>query len=270
MVDCATSATEHRADNALRAQSWFTDSDKRAVSTAFDERETGHLRALAVTALHSLFVHLHGRAPKTLLDVGCGSGEGLAYAQHLDPELRMSGIDPAAEAISAARRRNPQATLHNIDAGALTADLIDPPEIALIHLCLGLWPEPAQGLTAIMDVMPPESVLYIVDVNRADEPNAFDAARTHAERSYLVDQYRAAYLPNELQQLLSAASALTERKLQTHVAADGLAGFPFGSIEQIALLNSPTFQKALRGVSRQQRHNGAPLRPLHAWVWPES
>ena len=115
-----------------------------------------------------------------------------------------------------------------------------------------------------------DTVLYIVDVNRADEPNAFDAARTHAERSYLVDQYRAAYLPNELQQLLSAASALTERKLHTHVAADGLAGFPFGSIEQIALLNSPTFQKALRGVSRQQRHNGAPLRPLHAWVWPES
>ena len=269
MVDDAKNATDRRRDAANRAQSWFTDSDKHAVSTAFDERETSHLRTLAVATVYSLFKHLYGRAPKTFLDVGCGTGEGLAYARRLDPNLRTTGIDPVPQAIAAARHLNAEATLHCIDAEGLTVNLIDPPEITLIHLCLGLWSQPTRGLIAIMNTMPPESMLYIVDLNRADRRNALDAARNNAERTYLTDQYHAAYAPGELSRLLLTTSACLNRRFHAHVEANGFAGFPFGSIEQIALLNSGGFQKALRAVSRQQSRSGLPLRPLHAWIWPE-
>lgn len=48
----------------------------------------------------------------SVLDVGCGTGRGLAELNNFDPSLDLHGIDPAEALLELARRKVPSATLH--------------------------------------------------------------------------------------------------------------------------------------------------------------
>ncbi len=47
---------------------------------------------------------------RTVLDVGCGSGDNLAALAHSMPDLELSGVDVSAEALALAARRAPSRT----------------------------------------------------------------------------------------------------------------------------------------------------------------
>jgi SAM-dependent methyltransferase len=53
---------------------------------------------------------------KTVLDVGCGSGDNLAGLAQSFPSLELSGVDVSAEALALAVQRVPHATLRKLDA----------------------------------------------------------------------------------------------------------------------------------------------------------
>jgi 2-polyprenyl-3-methyl-5-hydroxy-6-metoxy-1,4-benzoquinol methylase len=52
-----------------------------------------------------------GRAPKSLIDIGCGNGHTLAYLHKHWPETKYTGLDLSSEAIRIARKKAPFATL---------------------------------------------------------------------------------------------------------------------------------------------------------------
>src|SRR5690242_20657849 len=53
---------------------------------------------------------------KTLLDVGCGSGENLAGLAEAFPNLALTGVDFSAEALTMAAKRVPSAKLQQLNA----------------------------------------------------------------------------------------------------------------------------------------------------------
>ncbi len=269
-----------------RAQSWFARDDRRDVSTTFDDRETAASRRLTA----ALGLRLHG-AVRTVLDVGCGGGELLCDLLELDPGLRVVGIDPAPEAVAAARARHAgdervtivQTSAEGLDdapaAACLPANGVD---LAICHLNLGLWDDPAAGLGRVLARLAPAGVLYLVDVAAPEtgrERDAFlDLARSPDERRYLADQLAATYRPDELRDRVprAAATATTApaqtggppaptggppaptggppesrrdppSRFETRVARGGLAGYPYESPEAGRLWTDPAVQRALAG-----------------------
>ena len=53
---------------------------------------------------HKVLPHVMG-TPKRILDVGCGTGDGLLEAQKLFPDALLYGIDYSAQAIGTCRKR---------------------------------------------------------------------------------------------------------------------------------------------------------------------
>lgn len=51
-------------------------------------------------------------APKTILDIGCGTGKLLEKARSLHPSAQLIGIDPAEGMVELARGRLPSATIY--------------------------------------------------------------------------------------------------------------------------------------------------------------
>jgi ubiquinone/menaquinone biosynthesis C-methylase UbiE len=49
---------------------------------------------------------------RSVLDVGCGTGRGLAELHNFNPALDLHGIDPAEALLELAQRKVPSATLH--------------------------------------------------------------------------------------------------------------------------------------------------------------
>jgi ubiquinone/menaquinone biosynthesis C-methylase UbiE len=52
---------------------------------------------------------------RTVLDVGCGSGDNLAALKHAMPQLELSGVDVSPEALALAAQRVPGASLRGLD-----------------------------------------------------------------------------------------------------------------------------------------------------------
>src|SRR4051812_4718312 len=55
----------------------------------------------------------------SLLDVGCNTGEFLAHGREVYPHLRLAGVEVNLVALDLARRRLPEADLHQTGAEAL-------------------------------------------------------------------------------------------------------------------------------------------------------
>ncbi|HTV83641.1 MAG TPA: methyltransferase [Acidobacteriaceae bacterium] len=61
-------------------------------------------------------------APRSVLDVGCGSGNNLAAIAATMPDIVLTGTDVSSEALALAAHRVPSAALHLLDAQRETLD----------------------------------------------------------------------------------------------------------------------------------------------------
>lgn len=75
--------------------------------------------------LHVAAEMVHGRMPKTLLDVGCGSGQLLTVPLARNfPQLQVTGLDEDAVSINWARSHNPPPNLRFLLPDELPADAV--------------------------------------------------------------------------------------------------------------------------------------------------
>jgi len=234
-----------RVQAASRARSWFVDPDRRRVSSEHDDRETVGSRELVV----ALCLQRLGREPRRILDVGCGAGELLESFARCVPDADLIGVDPAGEAVLAARERLASAraalVLHagvedlvvepavaigsGLAVGAAVArrGIASDPEtvvagqvdLVVIHLCLALWQDPFGGLVTALETLAPGGLLYAVDLVRPESVAAVNdylwLATHDDEREYLADQLIASFTVDELR--VGAAGAVAE-------AIEALAG----------------------------------------------
>jgi SAM-dependent methyltransferase len=109
-------------------------------------------------------------APKTMLDVGCGSGHTIEYFSHTWPGTKMHGLDLSDVAIEFAEKRVPQ--------GQFTADSLEDViltrtfELVTLMGVLEHFPDPARALGKIRELLSPNGIVYV------EVPNCIAYARS--------------------------------------------------------------------------------------------
>ena len=93
------------------------------------------------------------------LDVGCGTGRGLARYSR---DVRLIGLDPAWDSLARARRRAPRVPLVQGSAEALPFrdDVFDTVVSSLVFCTV---PEPARGLAEVKRVLRPDGRLRMLE-----------------------------------------------------------------------------------------------------------
>ena len=101
--------------------------------------------------------------PKSILDVGCGTGPLLRKAEERWPDARLLGIDPAEGMVEKARQMVPTATFYVGIAEAL------PLPDAAVDLMVSTssfhhWQDQAKGVQEIARVLRPNGKCVIADI----------------------------------------------------------------------------------------------------------
>lgn len=268
-----TSAGAGSNDARAIAQRWFADADARTVSTRHDERETRATTRLSVALLVAHYRALRSVDPQTLADIGCGGGIVLEAMEERVPAARLSGCDPAAAAVHAARARVPRADVQHGEEPPT-----GPLDGVLVHLTLGLWNDPVQSLSRVLEQLSATGVLYVVDLSAGARHLATAAALDDAERHYLEEQYAASLTVDELDDILSTAVERAQTSagaaaFGTHTGTSPFGGFAFGTPQQLRLMTDPGVVKVLQSHAPQRGRVGCHTRTIpeliHGWVWRE-
>ncbi|RZQ62504.1 class I SAM-dependent methyltransferase [Amycolatopsis suaedae] len=200
-----------RAERQERAQRWFTDSELISVTAEHEARLTRFFGL----ATFSVGMGKLGRAPRRVLEVGCGTGHQITMVANMTAETEFVGIDPSASAIERARQNapdNPRLRFRQLGAedlaDASTAAGIGEFDLAFVNLTIALWTDPVSGLRAVTARLAPGGVCYVIDLVRPSDPEHaaqfLSGAVNEAEKRYLLDQMAAWYTPRELEELALA------------------------------------------------------------------
>jgi ubiquinone/menaquinone biosynthesis C-methylase UbiE len=121
--------------------------------------------------------------PRSVLDVGCGTGRLLRAAHDRWPEARLIGVDPSEGMVEAGRNRTP-AELHL--AGAEDIPLPDRSiDFAFSTIAFHHWADQARGLREVARVLRPGGAFVLIDNIGPDW-----IARRLKDRPYLTREQR--------------------------------------------------------------------------------
>ena len=116
-----------------------------------------------------------GDRPRTVLDVGCGTGASAFAFKGATPEDRVVGLDIARPMVRIARRRDPQGACAFLLGDACRLPLADATvDVVAGHSFLYLVPDRAGALREILRVLRPGGRLVLLEPHRQGWPK--DAA----------------------------------------------------------------------------------------------
>lgn len=103
-----------------------------------------------------------GRAPETVLDIGCGTGRLLRRAAQRWPASRLTGVDPAEGMIGAARHLSRGITLKvgKGEAIPLPHSSID---VAFSTVSFHHWEDQVKGVRDVARVLRPKGLFCLAD-----------------------------------------------------------------------------------------------------------
>jgi ubiquinone/menaquinone biosynthesis C-methylase UbiE len=102
-------------------------------------------------------------APRSILDVGCGTGQLLIKAAARWPSAQLAGVDPAEGMVEIARRQIRGATVYLGSAESLP---ISDASVDMVFSSISFhhWTDQARGLREIARVLRPAGCLCITDM----------------------------------------------------------------------------------------------------------
>jgi SAM-dependent methyltransferase len=166
-----------------------------------------------------------------VLDVGTGPGEpALTVANLVGPEGKVSGVDPSADMVAAARRASARDGIANIDFEVAPADRLPFPantfDAVVSRFAAMFFPLPVEGIREILRVLKPEGKMALAVWYLADR-NPFHYVLSRVVERYVApapaapdapDAFRFA-APGKLLALLKQAEAAkaSERVLQFNI-----------------------------------------------------
>ena len=102
--------------------------------------------------------------PRSLLDVGCGTGRLLRAARARWPGAELIGVDPANGMVEVARRLTPGTTFYVGMAEALPLPDASV-DVALSTISFHHWKDQAAGMREVARVLRPEGYFFLTDVS---------------------------------------------------------------------------------------------------------
>jgi trans-aconitate 2-methyltransferase len=115
-----------------------------------------------------LIARLPDRAPKRVVDLGCGPGNSTSLLRHAFPAAELTGIDSSPAMIAVARQACPSAQFMEADAGSW----LPPPETDLVFSnALFQWlPERDDAMKRILQSLGSGSAFALQMPDNLDEP----------------------------------------------------------------------------------------------------
>jgi 2-polyprenyl-3-methyl-5-hydroxy-6-metoxy-1,4-benzoquinol methylase len=150
-----------------RCGAWSSDALARGASTSFEPENYFENAALDRDKWEDLFARLaqSGVRPASVLDVGCGTGEFLAFVAARDPSLRRAGIELDPARAAAACVRDPGARVVQGDALASLAALEDDFDLVTLWDVFEHVPAPAALLAALAARLAPGGRIYVQTIH---------------------------------------------------------------------------------------------------------
>jgi 2-polyprenyl-3-methyl-5-hydroxy-6-metoxy-1,4-benzoquinol methylase len=146
--------------------SWSSDALARSATTSFTP--SGYFdHADADRPRWRDLVARAGRAPRAVLDVGCGTGAFLAFLAGEAPAATLSGIELDAGRAALARAANPRATLHVGDAAGVSESLSGEFDLITLWDVLEHVSDPARLLRALAARLAPDGLLFVQTIHEA-------------------------------------------------------------------------------------------------------
>jgi 2-polyprenyl-3-methyl-5-hydroxy-6-metoxy-1,4-benzoquinol methylase len=146
---------------------WSSDALVRGAATSFAPQRYFENADLDRERWQRLLDELEARGARIrrVLDVGCGTGEFLAYLAARDPRIERQGIELDAERAAQARARDPGARIHTGDAAACLAQATGPFDVITLWDVFEHVPAPAALLAALAARLAPGGALYLQTIH---------------------------------------------------------------------------------------------------------
>jgi malonyl-CoA O-methyltransferase len=131
------------------------------VARAFDKAASSYDAAAHAQAevAKTLVASADFAQPRSILDIGCGTGFVLAEAAARWPEAKLTGLDIAPAMLSEAKRKIPR--LATLRADASTCDLTERFDLILSSMTLHWFPHPEETLRRWQNWLTPQGVLCV-------------------------------------------------------------------------------------------------------------
>ncbi|MDO5619162.1 class I SAM-dependent methyltransferase [Kocuria sp.] len=195
---------QHGRDRPGRPHSWWIKriSPELAARDRYEQRNSA---AFVQAAFKDIQCRVDVGLASTVVDIGCGEGGLLRQLRQVGWGSRHVGIDPNAP--TAPSNGVEFIVAYADDVVDWLAEITDDVTV-LSTLSLGLWPDPAHTLVAIMGAGPNVKGLFISDLVRPMSQAAIDTwlsfAHDPIEREYLEDQAEILLTPKRWVQLVSS------------------------------------------------------------------
>jgi 2-polyprenyl-3-methyl-5-hydroxy-6-metoxy-1,4-benzoquinol methylase len=145
---------------------WSSDALARGAATSFAPERYFENAALERASWERLLAKLAraGARPRSALDVGCGTGEFLAFLAEQGAE-RREGVELDPARAEHARRRDPGARVHAGDALATLERVDGPFDLVTLWDVFEHVPDPAALLSALAARLAPGGALYVQTIH---------------------------------------------------------------------------------------------------------
>ncbi len=131
------------------------------VARAFDKAALDYDAVAGIQAkvAKTLVMSACASAPRSILDIGCGTGSALSQARKRWPEADLTGLDIAPAMLREAQRKIPRLTIIQADAGE--CDLIQRFDLIFSCMMLHWFAQPAEILQRWRRWLAPGGTLYV-------------------------------------------------------------------------------------------------------------
>ena len=230
-------------DKRTIAQTWFATPGAVSVFQGFEASHLDLPRRLFLECGLALAC-----APiRRVLDLGCGTGEALAYLSQRLTGVELVGVDPEAAMLEVAATHLPPGVLLVQGEAETLGDDLGSFDLVFSYSSLRLWRDPVTGLMQTVRRLAPTGLAYLLDLNGGLDKVArmawLDSLDNALERKLLAAQLAAAY---ELQQVRAILRAATIDRYDLGVG--GLMGRPR---DNIAILRWFSRHPAIMAVACQ-------------------
>lgn len=104
---------------------------------------------------------LKALSPKSILDLGCGSGNSTKVLKHAFPTARITGADNSEEMLSKARERHPDIEFINADASGDLHEIAEKYDIVFSNACIQWLPDHRNLLPRLMTLLKSNGTLAV-------------------------------------------------------------------------------------------------------------
>jgi SAM-dependent methyltransferase len=131
------------------------------VARAFDKAAPGYDAVASIQAqvAKTLVMSASVPAPRSVLDIGCGTGSLLSQAGERWPQASLTGLDIAPGMLDEARRKTPGLAIIQADAGE--CDLVQRFDLIFSCMMLHWFPQPAELLRRWRRWLTPQGTLLV-------------------------------------------------------------------------------------------------------------